>query len=331
MLDANELYVTNSEKVNILLDTLPRLQSLEVKEPNWFWPSLLAEGAFHIISGEPGSMKSMLAFYMALGLSNGNLFGSPSQTRPVIYVDRENPDVIVKQRFDNFKVEKADNLWYWGMWYQHIEPPFAISTIYEDFVKQIQDKSGERPVIIFDSLVRFHNQDENDAGAMSKVTSAFRKLTAIGATVVVLHHKGKPKTDGPTSPYRGTSEIAGACDIAYSITKAHNTLDLQCFKNRFEEEKGMKVQFNVTENGALFVPDNIIEHKQAGISIPNEPVEVTILKHLIKKAPGINVQQLIDKSKIGQHKCRDILSSGKDIYWLELVEDFNKKTYIPIP
>ena len=48
------------------------------------------------------------------------------------------------------------------------------------------------PVFIFDTLVRFHSaESETSSSAMAPVMAALRKIAATGATVLVLHHRGK--------------------------------------------------------------------------------------------------------------------------------------------
>jgi hypothetical protein len=269
-------------------------------------------------------MKSMLAMFLGLHLSRGYIFGTECEPRNVIYVDRENPDTLVRSRADRMNLEllgTENNLWYWGMWHQTPPPPFVMDDLYIKLVEGI-----ERPVIIFDSLMRFHNKDENDAGQMSLVTMAFRDLCAKGATVVLLHHKGKPKLEGPTTPYRGSSEISAACDIGYSVSKKHDkviTLELECFKNRFEEEKTLTFKFCDDALGRRFEPTN-------GAALPKADVDVAILKFFIETNGGLGAAELANKSKIGINRVRDILASGIDKWWTEQTLDKNKKVYFRI-
>lgn len=51
-----------------------------------------------------------------------------------------------------------------------------------------------------------------------------RKLTATGATVLALHHVGKGST---TSDYRGSSDIPGAVDVAFKLTRKDGAVGLE--------------------------------------------------------------------------------------------------------
>src|SRR5204863_9522727 len=104
-------------------------------------------------------------------------------------------------------------LHHWGLWVS-TQPPVVESGTYLKLARKYH------PVFIFDSLIRFHDGDENSATDMKRPTHAFRQLCSAGATVIVLHHRGKRGIEGgKSSPYRGSSEIAGACDLAFSVTK----------------------------------------------------------------------------------------------------------------
>ena len=70
-------------------------------------------------------------------------------------------------------------------------------------------------MIIFDSLRRFHDRDENSATQMSKVLRWLRRLARRGATVVVIHHQDKSKTFN----YRGSSDILAGVDVALALSK----------------------------------------------------------------------------------------------------------------
>lgn len=88
--------------------------------------------------------------------------------------------------------------------------------------------------MIFDSLIRFHEGEENSATEMAEVMQELRALAHAGATLVLLHQRAKSET----SRYRGSSDIAGGVDTAISISRDRKAglLTLECFKSRYVEE-----------------------------------------------------------------------------------------------
>ena len=258
-------------------------------------------------------MKSMLSLYVALGLTKGQLFGVDCEPRNVVYVDRENPDTIVKSRANRMGLKELDNennLWYWGMWHQTPSPPFATDSLYLRLAEEI-----EKPVFVFDSLMRFHSKDENDAGQMSVITMAFRELCARGATVILLHHKGKARLEGPTTPFRGSSEISAACDIGYSVDKKlppegsgqNVIIELNCFKNRFEEEKSLKFKFHDDAVGRRFEPMDFNPRML--------DKDAETIKAFVMTKPGLSASQYSGLTKINLTKTSKILT--EDIYKFE--------------
>jgi len=93
-----------------------------------------------------------------------------------------------------------------------------------------------RPLLIWDSLIDFHDGDEQSAKETRRFMKHFRALANAGATVIILHHTGKTET---SQDYRGSSDIKAAVDTAYrletefSLDKGIHRLTLRNFKGRF--------------------------------------------------------------------------------------------------
>ena len=115
--------------------------------------------------------------------------------------------------------------------------------------------SADKPLIVFDSLIRFHEADENDASEMCTVMAHARALAAAGATVLILHHKPKSQE----VRYRGSSDILAGVDMAYTLEADQGQLKLNRFKNRFGAERLFTIaadfaagKFTLTDSGAAF-------------------------------------------------------------------------------
>jgi RecA-family ATPase len=83
----------------------------------------------------------------------------------------------------------------------------------------------ERRLIVFDTLTRFHSQDENSNPAMAAVISRFESIAcATGAAVLVLHHCNKSSMSGGSTSssvaIRGAASIRDNCRWALAVSSA---------------------------------------------------------------------------------------------------------------
>src|SRR5439155_2614884 len=82
--------------------------------------------------------------------------GRATAQRPVLYVDRENPLAVVRERIERLGIPQTSALRIWGLWVNPMpEGPTAVSIL--QFVRV------NLPLIIFDSLVGCHPVSEQDA------------------------------------------------------------------------------------------------------------------------------------------------------------------------
>jgi predicted ATP-dependent serine protease len=182
-----------------------------------------------VIAGAPGSLKSFLALDISRCLAAGTCFaGRASSQCKVLYIDRENPASVIRQRTHTLAIGNHAELHYWGLWCDETPPPLGEPRVI-DFAR-----SETNTCIVYDSLIRFHHADENDATEMGKIMGELRQLAAAGATVIVLLHK----SDKSENNYRGSSEILAGCDVMWSIEKQpdNKTIELKAVKNRYCEE-----------------------------------------------------------------------------------------------
>ena len=304
------------------LDLIPKIADLEAEATNWIVPDWIVEGEYHLITGEPGAMKSMLALHMGHRISVGEtLFDRPTVQKKVLYIDKENSAGLIKERQPLLRIFDESNLHYWGSWIGSIPPLHAKS--YLELAEKYQ------PVMIFDSLVRFSFGDENKASDMKHISGWFRAMCNAGATVIVLHHRGKGSEWG-SSQYRGSSEILAGCDIAFSISKdarkdeQNPTLDINCFKNRHGPELQHRLTFD--SNIGSFVPT--LTKKE--LNQQEDQKEKERLARIIEKRPGITFDELQEQTEIKAKELRELLKNGDDVYWTHESGPSNKFLYHPL-
>jgi RecA-family ATPase len=162
-------------------DEIPDVLQLEHQETEWLVDGIIPRGSVNLIAGEPGSYKSWLAFALLRGLtSTGRFLDRECRPASVLYLDRENPLAVVRERLATLGVESLNEARIWGGWLQ--EDPPAIGD-----ARLLEIARDRKPLIVFDSLIRFHSADENSATEMAKVMQDLRALANAGATVIALH------------------------------------------------------------------------------------------------------------------------------------------------
>jgi archaellum biogenesis ATPase FlaH len=291
-------------------DEIPDVLSLPAQNIEWVLDGIIPKASITLIAGEPGSYKSWLALCLMRGcvsggvnndaritsrntraaaLDNGDatrritgastvthtpsgtFLGRRCRAMDVLYLDRENPLSVVRERMAMLGItslgvgshvteernvvipsppRRARDLLrppqvetstthshpearYWGGWLHDSAPGIG------DF-RLLQAARERHPLIIFDSLIRFHSADENSATEMAAAMQDLRALANAGATVILLHHRAKSET----SRYRGSSDIAGGVDLAISVSRDRSAgiIKLDCFKSRFSEEFSMTLR-----------------------------------------------------------------------------------------
>lgn len=290
----------------------------------WIVEGLLPSNSVTLIAGEPGSYKTWLALSLAKSVSEGEPFLNRHTKRmKVYYIDRENPRELIINRLN--MIGRAKDFIFWGLW-SNPEPPQLGDISYLEIAK-------EKPLIIFDTLLKFHQGDENSSRDMGIVSRHLTMLRDAGATVLVLHHKGK----SPLNDYRGSSEIVGGVDIAYSLSKAKEEggiLSLKGIKNRFISEPHLTIEVKSTEDTLTF--DDISREKER-VREFEEKEKMLEIREIIdrfyqehERYP--NQGEILERVKTiqGRNEVVRLLNRGKGVYWNIEEGKQGSKIYIPL-
>lgn len=217
-----------------VVSRVPGLRELRPRPTQWLINSVVPEQTIVLLSGTFASYKSWVALDMCYAVAAGGPFANLSvvQPRPVLYIDRENGRDRVASRLEAMNLvgdDALEHLKYWGNWtglpFPGVDHPAMLEWAHE-----------ERGLLVFDSLTRFHRGNENSAQEMSVAMERFMALRDAGATLVILHHASK----NPDVKYRGSEEIAAACDVCYHVSKHEHDrrlVKLDQYKNRIEQER----------------------------------------------------------------------------------------------
>lgn len=277
------------------LEDIPDPFSLSTDGVPWLIDGLIPARAITVLAGEPGAGKTWLALMIAKAVKFGGEFlGYRATQGGVLYLDRENPLPLVRDRLEII-CGGAGVLSPWGNWCAD-EPPLIGDPRLLDFAKQ-------GLLIVFDSLIRFHKaENENDASEMSKIMAQLRALANAGGTVVALHHKAKSET----SSYRGSSDIAGGADAVFALAKRDDFLELRTVKHRFTAETSITIKPDFAA-GRLEVTDSPAK--------VNRQADVAALQEIIRKEPGLSQRQIMERSQLPDARTRELLIAETGSAW----------------
>lgn len=297
-----------------LWDSIPDVISLAIEPVEWIVEQLIPKRSLVLLSGEPGSYKTWLALTLVREVSTGRDFLCRKSTAAdVLYLDQENPLPILRERLDRLGVQSGSAVKFWGRW--HKDSPYRLND--PRLLSIVRDR---HPLIIVDSLIRFHEADENSATEMAQVMSHARLLSTEGATVVLIHHRGR----NDSSLYRGSSDILGAVDMAFSITRDRKVgnLRLDCFKNRLAEE------FKLTLRPDLNSDEVFIITEAAHTIRAHEDTEV--LRKIIGQNSGLSQTELIERSQLPKARALKVLAEHAGKLWKVEKGQRNAKRYRPL-
>ncbi len=221
--------------ITIVQTNKPRLWSIgdilttDFGIEEWTVESLIPKQGMTALSGNPGDFKTWVTIHIALCLSRkGLVFGKfPAAQGAVLIIDEEDHIRGLKKRLSFLGAKDTDSIYYFSQ--------SGIKVDMEDARNMILDIVKEKNItlVILDSLIRIHSQEENAAGGMAKVFSCFQDIIKAGASILFTHHHRKQQGFAPSNPgqnMRGSSDILAAVDSHITIEQKRDEVDLLIIK-----------------------------------------------------------------------------------------------------
>jgi len=215
------------------------------QDKNWLVQDFLWPQTLNMLYSPPAHFKSIVALHIAICIANGKPFlGMETTRQPVLLLDKENNEQIIRARLLGLHT---------GHDIKHKNFPLLLLTRTGDlnndrFVGQLKNAIIEHKIklVVFDTLHRFADYQENVSDDINRLyTKVFAPLIDdCKCSVLFLHHTGK---DGK---YRGSSDLFGMIDTAYSIKRVGKTdkFDLVCEKSRFQEAEKIAGEIDFSED-----------------------------------------------------------------------------------
>jgi AAA domain/DnaB-like helicase N terminal domain len=292
-------------------DSVPDLLTLQIDPMDYVVQGLLPRKSLTLWTGCDGTAKTFLAQKMSIAVSTGAKFlGAQCRKMPVIYVDYENPDFVVRARLELMGAEPNPNLRIWGTWLPE-QPPQIGNQLLLTIAKEVQ------PLMIVDPFRYSHGAEENDSTEMMAIMKDLRSYVVAGATVIILHHPSK--VEGSTG--RGSTAIRGAVDLAYlqELSDETGLITLHCVKNRFGERPTLTIRPDF-EEGTFELTDSPRFAKMMD--------DVNALAEIIRATPWLSQSQVIGRWGGPKRKGMRLLKEYAGARW-EVVQKGQAFCYGP--
>ncbi len=282
------------ENEELRVQSISKLLAKQFPESKWLVEKLVPESSLVLMSAAPASFKTWLALEISLCVADGkSLFDIfPATQGNVLICDEESGERMLQDRFKKLGVENADEPW-------KEQQIFYLSRIGrqvdDEYMKELTSECLKHDIklVIFDSLVRFHNARENDASEMAKILNFFKTLNDKGIATLVLHHNRKSSNGvgGGGDMIRGSSDILASCDVHLSVNRRKKKITISQTKNRYIEEiTPFSVQLRVVDEGR-----SVFEYLGEENDKEEQATELrSLLLQKVAENPGINKSQLIN-------------------------------------
>lgn len=229
--------------------------------PEYLWQDVIPRAQFGVLQGESNVGKSLIYMAFAVALANREPHFLKKELKPtrdgrVLIVDEENPEAVIRERLHKLGLqpESQKKLFIISQRGVRLDLPASSGRLFEDVSNFNPD------VVILDSFVRLHMEDENSSGAVSKMYNqgVLPISRDLGAAVLLVHHVSKTSSGDSMARTRGSTDITAGCDFAWDLVDRLDETPYKLF-TRFKSRSGavrkeIKFQIADTTEGGLDFP-----------------------------------------------------------------------------
>ena len=227
-------------------DSFTPLDCENYTPPEWIIEGYITENSLNMLYGHQKNGKSYVALDWAFSVASPKIdtwFNRSITHGHVIYFAAEGAEGIKKRLkvwLDATQIQRKEmNLTVFNN-FPKIDAPEAV----DEILLKIKSISEKPTFIIFDTLNRCMQGDENSTKDVTAATEAFARIqNETGAGVLVLHHEGHQNNSGKSSHPRGSSVLGGNFDCMLKIEKKGDKIIL-----KHEYSKDEETQNDITFN-----------------------------------------------------------------------------------
>ena len=282
------------------LDKFPDPLELSVEPEPWLVPDLILKGGVTVLAGAPGEGKSWQALAIARAVAlQGEYLGRKCEAGRVVIFDFENPRAVIQQRWQTMFGGPARE---YGVTF--LAPWSGMGAVPMIGDARLAALAEPGRLFIFDTLSGAHSaKEENSSSEMAPILGQFRDLANKGASILLLHHRGKSEL----SKYRGSSAIAGGIDVGCALLKGEDgLLTLEVFKTRGGAD--FKVTFRPDyERGEFELADSEPRTGQRD--------DTKAVLEAIAVEPGITQAQLVERLGRNRNSTCGLLKAHQGELW----------------
>ncbi len=238
--------------------TINELMKMDIPELEFWVDNLVPKNMIVLIAGAPESLKSFTCQHIAFSCSQGlKVFGKKrTEKSRVLYIDSENNISINKTRYSKLAkgaglTELEDNITF------ILDKAYDLNSLTTsqklELIKII--KTVKPDIIVFDSLVRFMIGDENSVQSVRGVFKTTKELMKLYPfTAIFIHHTRKSGQEGEPQDIRGSGDILGAVDYAFTMRRKKGKFILKHAKSRIGPRlKDIYLELKEEDNGITLV------------------------------------------------------------------------------
>lgn len=218
---------------------------------HWLIRDYLEMNSTALLFGESGAGKSFAVLDMALSIATGKDWHEHPVTQgAVFYVAGEGQAGITKRCLAwSVHHDTPLNDIPFFVSHQAINLPDSENMI--NLMAEIEASQQKPALIVFDTLARCLNGDENSASDTSAFIQSLDAIRAVyGCCVLVVHHSGKDESKGA----RGSSALKAAMDTELGLTKMGDLKRLQVTKQKDHEPPSDKI-FSLERSATTWLDD----------------------------------------------------------------------------
>ena len=243
----------NPEGFDLKPVSFKELLSMKIPEIQWTINQLIPEEGITILSAPPAHHKTWLALYFAIQVSSGKQVFNRFNTKRcnVLFIEQDSGDKLIAERI------KRLNLGHKSLPIQFLIRK-GIKLENKQIVKKLMGLIEKENIgfVVFDSLIQFHNKDENINTDMAKVFEPLRKITDMGVSVLLLHHHRKERGSEDNLSWKDRAQSLRGASAMLSLINSHLVIHRQNKSKSilrqtklWEQEEMNPLEFEIVDEG----------------------------------------------------------------------------------